>query len=151
MALRYRDVEAYLLQGLKSRGYTDENPNVGENSLPLPTLLPGPFTIPAFQNTSPQAMVFATVGNGAGETLEQTYDQVFITVRVMGPQNDYDAAERLAYDVDAILHVNVPTMFGATRVLFVARTGGAPDLVDYDSSDRYHFQATYITPAATGL
>ena len=152
MPLLYRDVESFLTAGLTAKGYVSTLPDVGMDRQPMPLIDKGPFTIESLQHLSPGAMVFATVGNGAGMVVEQTYDQVFITVRVIGPQNNYDAAERLAYDVDGLfLALNSPGMIGETRVLYVVRTGGAPQLVDLDASDRYHFQTTYITPAATGL
>lgn len=139
--LTYSDVEAFIKAGLTEAGIS-----------PMPLIDPGPFSIPGLQKKSPNAMVFATVGNGAGLTLEQLYDQVFITIRVLGRQNDYDSAEQLALALDKMfLAVNQPRMIGSTRVLYITRSGGAPQLVDYDASQRYSFQTTYITPAGTGL
>lgn len=120
--------------------------------LRLPLFDPGPYAIPTVRKKTPGPMVVATVGNGAGLELEQTYDQVFVTVRVLGPQGDYDAAERLAYDLDRLLlAVNSPAMIGDTRVLSIVRSGGAPQLIDYGDDQRYQFQATYVARGATGL
>lgn len=148
--LTYKDVETFLTDGLASLGYGGSTPDSGQPGQ-MPLVDPGPTT-PVKEKQSPGTMVFATVGGGSGLTLEQTYDQVFITVRTIGPQQDYDTAERLAYDVDGLfLALNSAAMVGTTRVLFVNRAGGGPQLVDYDESSRYHFQTTYITPASTGL
>lgn len=152
MALTFADVETFLKVGLATKGYSETLPLVGDDAKPMPLIDPGPFAIPTLRSRTPGPMIFATVGNGAGLTLEQTYDQVFVTVRVLGPQNDYASTERLAYDIDGLfLALNANGTIGSTRVLYVVRTGGAPQLVDLDDSDRYHFQTTYITPAATGL
>jgi hypothetical protein len=149
--LLYSDVESFLSTGLADLGYTDWNPNVGAQTTTMPLINPGPF-LPPLDKLSPQAMVFATVGNGSGLELEQTYDGVFIVARVLGPQNDFPTAERLAMDIDTmLLRLNSPAMLGTTRVLSVQRTGGRPQLVDYDDSNRYHFQTTYIARAKSGL
>lgn len=149
--LSFEDVKTFLLAGLETKGYTTRLP-LTDGWQTMPLIDPGPFAIASVQKTTPGALVFATVGNGAGLTLEHTYDQTFITVRVLGRQLDYNGAEGLAYDVDRLLlAVDSVSLIGDTRVLYVTRTGGPPELVDLDASDRYHFQCTYITPAATGL
>lgn len=144
--LTYSDVQTFLTDGLTGLQYgVSGNPE-------MPVLNPGPATLPALQKLSPGTIVFATVGNGAGLTLESTYDQVFLTIRTIGPQRDYAAAERMAHDVDRLLLlVASPRLLGSTRVLYVTRAGGGPQLIDYDSADRYHFQTTYVVPAMTGL
>lgn len=149
--LLYSDVRDFLTDGLQALGYTDFNPDTNEPVRTMPLINPGPF-LPPLDKLSPQAMVFATVGNGAGLELEQAYDGVFITARVLGPQNDFESTERLALDVDTLfLRLNSPALLGRTRVLSVQRSGGRPDLIDYDDSNRYHFQTTYIARAASGL
>jgi hypothetical protein len=155
--LVYADVEVFLTDGLEAKGYASTLPAQPE-AKPMPLINPGPVTDAALQNLSPGPIVFATVGNGAGLTLEQTYDQVFITIRAIGPQGDFEAAERLALDIDRLfLAINSNTDFGktedraGTRVLYVTRSGGGPQLIDYDRSDRYHFQTTYVARSATGL
>lgn len=152
--LAYRDVETFVSEGLAKLGYGSANPDTGEQARTMPVINPGPGTIAALTKLTPGPLVFLTVGNGAGLELEQTYDQVFLTVRCLGQQNDYDFAERLAYDIDEMLLKITGTAdgtIGAARVLYVTRTGSAPQLTDFDASNRYHFQTTYIIPTATGL
>lgn len=146
MTLRYEDVRVYTqgekgppATGLWGLGY-------GPPEKPMPTLNPGPATLDRLHKISPQAMVFLTVGNGAGLTVETLYDRVFITARVIGVQNNFDYAETLAFDIDNLLLDAVNGVrIGGARTLYVTRTGGAPQLVNFDAADRYHFQATYLT------
>jgi hypothetical protein len=144
--LTYSDVQTFLTEGLVGLHY-------GElGSTEMPVIDPGPASLPALQKLSPGSIVFATVGNGAGLTLESTYDQVFITIRAIGLQRDYAGAEKLAQDIDRMfLEVGDSRLLGTTRVLYVTRAGGGPQLIDYDSADRYHFQTTYVVPAMTGI
>lgn len=155
--LVYVDVEEFLKAGLAAKGYSSSLP-VDPEAKPMPLINPGPFSTAQLQDLAPGPIVFATVGNGAGLTLEQTYDQPFITIRSIGPQGDFEAAERLALDIDRMfLAINGNAVLGqtedraGTRVLYVTRSGGGPQLIDYDSSDRYHFQTTYIARSETGL
>lgn len=140
--LRYSDVYTFVTEGLAGLGY-------GKPAGPtMPLLDMGPATVAQLQKKSPGPMLFLTVGNGVGLTVEGLYDRPFITVRAIGAQNDYAYAEQLAYDVDnLLLGVTGNALIGECEVLYVNRTGGAPQLVDFDSGDRYHFQATYITEA----
>lgn len=150
--LTYADVKSYLEFGLANLGYGTRNPDTNEAERTMPLLDPGPFAMPNLFQKTAGPMVVATVGNGAGLVLEQTYDQVFLTVRSLGPQNDYDSAERLAWDLDRLLlALNGTGYIGSTRVLYVTRAGGGPQLIDYDAGQRYHFQTTYVVPAFTGL
>lgn len=137
--LAYDDVEAYVRAGLTSLGY-------GPAAKPMPVFHPGPAGIERLVRRNPGPLLFLTIGNGIGLTTEALYDQTFITPRTVGRQNDYAYAERLAHDVDTLLLecVNGKTM-GEARVLYVTRTGGAPQLVELDNGERYHYQATYIT------
>lgn len=150
--LRFTDVQPFLLAGLTELGYGGENqPLTNPSVRTMPLIDPGPATAQALQKKSPGPIVFATPGFGAGLTLEQTYDQQFLTVRVLGQQNDYESAERLAWDLDRVLlAVQGSGTIGECRVLYVARTGGSPGLIDFDAASRHHFQTTYIIPAATG-
>ena len=133
--MRYKDVELFL------------RPIVGYATN---IVSPGPSTEAALQKLSPQAMVFATVGGGAGLTSEQNFDRPFITVRTIGKQGDYDSAEALAFAIDAaFLALDHNGLVGTAKVLYVTRTGGAPSLIDHDSADRYHFQCTYIAETRT--
>ena len=140
--MRYSDVYTYVSAALTAKGYgTPGGPE-------MPLFHPGPFTIERLQSKSPGPMLFLTLGNGVGLTQESLFDRRFITVRVIGAQNNYDYAETLAYDVDNILlAVAGNTTMGTAKVLYVTRTGGAPQLVDFDKGDRYHYQTTYIVEA----
>jgi hypothetical protein len=145
----YHDVETFTREGLTGLGYGAENPDVAEPARTMPFLQPGPITSEQLQKMTPQSVLFLQVGNGVGLTTEGLYDKPFITVRAIGMQSNYDSAEKLAFDVDKLFLADVPGPFlmGGARVLYVTRTGGAPQLVDFDSANRYHFQATYITEA----
>lgn len=142
--LRYADVQEFVKAGLTAKGYGTAGGSA------MPTFNPGPATIQGLWKKSPNSLLFLTVGNGAGMAKEGLFDRVFITARVIGRQREFDYTESLAYDVDKVLlGVQSNTMMGNTLALYVTRTGGAPQLVDYDSSDRYHFQTVYITEAMT--
>lgn len=111
----------------------------------MPAFHPGPSTIHSLWNKSPNAMVFLTLGNGAGLAKEGVFERPFIVARVIGPQNDFAAAEALAYDVDNILNaVDTNTLVGEALTLYITRTAGSPQLVDFDAANRYHYQTTYI-------
>lgn len=141
--MRYSDVETFVRDGLTALGYgTAGHPA-------MPAFLPGPPTIERLQKSIPNSILFLTLGNGIGLSGgEGQFDRPFITVRVIGNQNDFGYAETLAYDVDNILlAVQGNTSMGSATALYVTRTGGSPQLVDFDSADRYHFQTTYITEA----
>lgn len=117
---------------------------------------PGPATDENLQKVNNDAIVFLTVGAGAGLHLDNLFDRPFITVEVVGPQNDYDGAESLALALDlALLAFEVPFSWGvandASRSLSVTRTGGRPTLGVKDTADRYHFTCSYITEAVSGL
>lgn len=137
--LRYSDVKSFLNSGLTTLGYgTAGHPA-------MPAFDPGPPAIEAVWKLSPNAIVVLTVGNGIGMKTEGLYDQPFIVVRVIGPQgNDYDTAETLAQDIDRLFNAVENGALGTTRTLYVTRNA-PPQLVDLDTSDRYHFQTTYIT------
>ena len=137
--LRYSDVKTYLTDGLTAKGY-------GAADKPMPTFDPGPPTIEGLWTKSPNALVFLTVGNGMGLVHEGLYDQPFVVVRTIGLQQNYDYAETLAYDIDAVFNAVETVNVGTTRTLYMTRNA-PPQLVDYDSASRYHFQATYITEA----
>lgn len=150
-SLTYAAVETWLRAGLTALGYGSVQPDVDPSMQTMPRLDPGPFSEKSLALT-PGPLVVVSVGGGAGTVLEGLYDQKFLTVRVVGPQGNYAAAEQLAYDIDSLmLAVTSARTIGGCRVLWIARTGGAPDLMDLDDADRYHFQTTYITPAMTGF
>lgn len=133
--MRYSDLQAFVTEGLNSKGYTGAN---------FPLLDPGPVTMKRLQMKTPGSMLFLTVGNGIGLSVEALFDLPFVVVRVIGAQNDYDGAEALAYDVDDLL-LSANGLMGTAHVLYVTRTGGAPQLIDFDDAERYHFQTTYIS------
>lgn len=140
MTLRFSDVEAYVKGGLTAAPLS-----YGTPSKPAPHIAPGPSGLARLVRKFPGPILYLTVGNGTGLTTEALYDQPFITARSIGKQNDYDFAETLAGDVDRLLlDVVNGTSMGAARVLYVTRTGGAPQLVELDDGERYHFQCTYI-------
>lgn len=149
--LVYADVKAFLTDGLEALGYSSALP-VDPDEKPMPRIDVGPFSLAQLQDLSPGPMIFATVGNGGGLTDEQLFEQPFITIRSIGPQGDYDLAEGLALDIDRMfLALCGNGTVGDTKVLYVTRSGGGPQLIDYDSSNRYHFQTTYIARSETGL
>lgn len=144
--LAYSDVTAFVTAALTALGYGDPT---DPESPEMPLLDPGPPTLAKAQKMSPHSMVILTVGNGAGLTTESLFDQVFITARVIGPQNDYASAEQLTRDLDGTFLAfpgSGPAMMGMTHVLYVTRPA-APQLVDQDANDRYHFQTTYLAEA----
>lgn len=140
MSLKYADVQAFVQAGLEAKGYGSTP------TLPMPMLDPGP-ALASRVALSPGPILFLTLGNGIGLTTEALYDRRFLVVRVVGAQRDYDFTEALAGDVDDLLleQGGVVTM-GSARLLYCTRNG-SPQLVDYDASDRYHYQATYIVEA----
>jgi hypothetical protein len=138
--MRYSDMLTFVTAGLAGLGYDTANHPA------MPAFNPGPPSLPAlWKSVSPNAVVFLTVGNGLGPTVETVYDRPFVVVRVIGPQgNDYTTAETLAYDIDNLLLAVQTQNVGSARTLYFTRNA-APQLVDLDDSDRYHFQTTYIT------
>jgi len=145
--LDYERVRSYVETVLTTFGY-----GTSPEAPPMPTFSPGPAGDVGELESSPDAIVFLTVGGGAGLTKESTFDRVFTTAHVVGPQRDFTAAESLALDLDACL-----LMFGSsddldgTWTLGINRTGGRPALLLKDSAERYHFTASYIAEAETGL
>lgn len=138
--LGYNDVYTYLSDRLtNAKDYAAAD---------LPLFNPGPPTIAKLQQITPNAMVFLTVGNGIGYAKEGVYDRPFIVCRVIGKQNDYDYAEKLAHDIDSVFFGVQNAAMGSTRTLYVTRNA-PPQLVDFDAADRYHFQTTYIAEAQT--
>lgn len=139
--MRYNDVKTWLTQTLTAMGVS-----------PVPMILPGPWSSATVMDEPVDSFIVAQFGNGAGLDTEELFDNPFITIRVAGPQGDFEAAESLAWGIDsALLRINGNAMMGSAKVLFVVRSGGAPGLIDYDSADRYHFQTTYVVKTQTGL
>lgn len=145
--MNFSDVETFVHDGYVALGYD-------ANSATFPVLDPGPATDANLQKLSPGRVIFLTLGGGAGVTSEDLFDRPFITCRVIGDQGDYADAETLAQQLDHMfLAVNqvANRQIGTARVLYVARAGGGPVLLEKDSADRYHFTVTYITETGTGL
>ena len=136
--MRFNDVKTFVNDGLVGLGYgTAGHPA-------MPAFDPGPPALTQAQKVSPNAIVILTLGNGLGLTTEALLDRPFITVRVAGPQGDYDGAETLAYDIDGLMLAVQSGMVGTARALYITRNA-PPQLIDLDDSNRYHFQTTYIT------
>jgi hypothetical protein len=139
--MRYSDIKSFTSDGLTALGYN-----------PLPVFNPGPPSAETLQKRSPNAMVFLTVGSGAGLESEQLFDRPFIIVRALSKQGDYDYGEKLADDIDKMfLKINSNAIIGTAKVLWISRTGAGPTVVERDSADRYHWQCVYITSTQTGL
>lgn len=137
--MRYNDVYTWVQDQLKAKGY-------GKSGGPrMPKIDPGPPTIQGLWKKSPKGMLFLTLGNGAGLAMEGLFDRTFLVVRVVGEQDNFAYAENLAYDMDDILlAVDHNTTIGTGLTLYVTRTAGPPQLIDYDASNRYHYQSTYL-------
>jgi hypothetical protein len=136
--LSYRDVEGYLKNALQGVGY-------GTDLLPMPFFDPGPGADPDVQDQVPDMMVVVTVGGGSGLDMEEVFDRPAIQIRSIGPQADYDGAEKLAYDLDrAMVAIDQSQSINGKWTLIVVRAGGAPSLLLSDDGDRYHFTCNYI-------
>lgn len=96
-------------------------------------------------------MLVITLSGGTRSIIEQHFDQHMLTVRMIGTQADYDDAEDLAGDVDALMVCPQSVPFGSTRALWVNRAGGPPTHMMTDRSRRAHFSCSYIVPAASGI
>lgn len=139
--MKFSDVQTFLTDGLTSLGYTS-----------VPPIVPGPLTVATLQKRYPGALILVMVGGGVGLNIEQTFDRPFITVRCIGSQHDYDSAETLAKDVDGLfLALNGNATIGTAKVLWITRTGAGPEIVEWDTADRHHFQCQYIANTQTGL
>lgn len=138
--MRYSDVQQFVAAQLTAVFEYGVNP-----SKPLPVFSPGPAADQIVQKAGPNALVFLTVGGGSAQGTEGLFDKPFIAVRAIGKQMDYDSAECLASDVDAILlSVSGNSLVGNANVLYVVRSGGGPLLLQQDAANRYHFSCSYI-------
>lgn len=138
--MRYSDIESFVSTGLTQLGYG--------TTFGMPLIDAGPSSVAALQKLSPGPILFLSVGNGAGLAKEGLFDKPFIIARVIGVQGDFGYAEDLAYAVDELLlAVDSNTKIGTAPTLYITRTAGAPQLIDYDDAGRYHFQTTYIAEA----
>lgn len=136
--MRYADILAFTEAGLTNLGYGQPG------GPPMPAFHPGPPSLTKLHTLTPGSRCFLTVGNGIGFTKEGLYEQKFITVRVIGAQNNYNSAEDLAYAIDGLYFPVETQKVGDARVLYITRNA-PPQLVDCDAAERYHFNTTYIT------
>lgn len=143
--LTYSDVENWLSNSI-------EQAEIFPSGVALPTFSPGPYNASQLSSVSPQDIVFISVGGGAGLTTELLFDRPFISIRVVGRQNDFRSAEKLAHLVDLLfLGVDSNQKIGTTPVLSITRTGGGPQMLELDSADRYHYSCSYIAESQTGM
>lgn len=139
----YDDAKQYLLDnGLSDAFYATSN---------LPLINPGPANVADLLDLSADSIIFLNVGGGVGLTTEGILDRPFIAVRVIGPQQDYDAAESLANLVDIIFLRAAMTSAGDSKLLYLDRSGGKPALLTKDSALRYHFTCSYVALTPSGL
>lgn len=146
--MKFSDVKTYLETELAALRTLSDDAKYS----PVPPINPGPASNAPLQKISSQMIVFATVGAGAGLTMESLFDRPFITIRAIGLQQDYESAETLAQDIDRILLTRrAGGTIGSAKVLYVTRTSGAPALLEQDLANRYHFTCDYITETQTGF
>jgi Bacteriophage minor capsid protein len=132
--LGYKDVQGYLEIALTNLDYD-----------PLPLFDPGPGSDLVTQDQTPNTMVIISLTGGPGMDSEEVFDQASIQVRTIGPQQDYDGAEKLAQDIDrALVALDHSQSINGKWVLSVIRTGGAPALLLQDDGDRFHFTCNYV-------
>ena len=116
-----------------------------QNWKPMPLFDPGPGSDLVVQDLTPDTMIIITLTPGAGLDSEELFDRAGIQVRTIGPQEDYDTAEKLAQAVDkALIAIDHSQQINGKRTLSVTRAGGAPALMPIDNGDRYHFTCNYI-------
>lgn len=133
-AAGYRILEAYLATYLTGIGYD-----------PLPVIDPGPGPNRDALDLSPASLVLLTIGPGAGLSSEGVFDRPSVQVRAIGEQNDYDSAEKLAFDCDTgLLLIDHSQSVGGRWFTSFNRFGGNPALLLKDDADRYHFTCSYI-------
>ena len=90
-----------------------------------------------------QTVVLTRMG-GDGMSIEGLFDGVGYQVLVIGEQNDYDSAERLADHIDALLRATYTRNIGTTRVSHTRRIGSPPTAVLVDDAIRTHFVCSYV-------
>lgn len=110
-------------------------------------LFPGPF-VPEM----PDRLVVVTSTPGPGYVLEAAADAQAFQARVRGPQNDYDAAEALAFALDdLILNASFPAIVAGRTLIHCHRLGSQPTplAVGPDSGDCTNFTCQYVLTAST--
>lgn len=114
-------------------------------------LTKAPAADPAVMKT-PGLIAFVSVGGGAGLTREMTFDRPFITLRIVGPPQNFDVAESFAMTLDAALLRRRGSEFVNKHwTLYTTRSGGRPALMMKDNGERYHFTASYVTEVESGF
>lgn len=97
----------------------------------------------------PGRLIVASMTPGPGQGVDGTTDMTGLTLRVVGPQGDYVAAEDLAWAADRTIRRDESGPWGYRRVQSVRRNGGGPSLDQFDPhSGRTHFVTTYVVHAA---
>lgn len=92
--------------------------------------------------------VILSIRSGGPTILERTYDRPTFQISLRGPQNDPDAAESLANQIDdALMGVTITTV-GATRVISIDRLGGGPASAGQDGARRNLFVCSYTFQSA---
>lgn len=96
-------------------------------------------------------MLILTRSGGPGLTMDWAIDQPIVSLRCVGRQRDPEDAQLFADAVDAMMLTGSSVTVGSLRVLYVARTGGAPTHITTDRSRRAHYSCSYVIPVASGL
>lgn len=100
---------------------------------------------------SPGAYVKLTRTGGSEMELEGLLDMVEWQAESVGDQFDYDSAEQIALEVDALFLGASNLTMGGVRVVSVWRTGGSPAPLLVDDATRHHFVCSYIWRVQSGL
>lgn len=100
-------------------------------------------------------VIYVRMQSGAGFDLESVQDNLSFTIECRGADRNFDDAEYIARDVDAVIMRQgySPWEFPDGEYLyFMGRTGGPPtELTIADSSGRFAFTCNYYVCVATGL
>lgn len=100
----------------------------------------------------PTHFVLVTPSGGAGLTVEDLFDARGFQIKSVGRQNDYDSAESMAWDIDAlIIGVDSSRMIGSTYVLSFTRSGGPPEPLYTDDANRTHFVCSYTATVQSSV
>lgn len=98
---------------------------------------------------APQRVVVISLTAGPGQSTDGRIDVTGLSLRVLSPQNDYEAGESLAWACDRALRRDDTGPWGNRVVQRVTRSGGGPTLTDYDAdSRRWSFVLSYLVEAA---
>lgn len=96
----------------------------------------------------PDRIAVVTVAAGSGDSHEGVCTQVVLGLLLRGPQNDPEAAERMALETDRLITFSqFPRMVADVWLVSVAR-GMRPVPIAEDDADRTLYQGTYRTTVA---